>query len=41
MSALVRRKREKFMELHARYWPAWEGDCEVRLMYDDGAGTEF
>ena len=30
----------KFMDPHARYWPAWKGDCEVRLMYDDGAGPE-
>ena len=31
----------KFMELHQRYWPAWEGDCEIRLMYDDGTGPEL
>lgn len=24
----------KFMELHRKYWPKWEGDCEVRLMYE-------
>ena len=26
----------KFMELHRKYWPAWDGECEVRLMYPDG-----
>ena len=31
----------KFMDLHLRYWPNWDGDCEVRLMYDDGATPEF
>jgi hypothetical protein len=20
----------RFMELHQRYWPEWEGECEVR-----------
>jgi hypothetical protein len=24
------------MELHRQYWPGWEGDCEIRLMYEDG-----
>jgi hypothetical protein len=27
----------KFMELHTKYWPGWEADCEVRPMYEDGA----
>lgn len=26
----------KFMELHRRLWPKWDGECEVRLMYEDG-----
>ena len=26
----------KFMELHLRLWPKWSGDCEVRLMYEEG-----
>ena len=26
----------KFMELHRRLWPAWDGECEVRLMYEEG-----
>jgi hypothetical protein len=21
---------QRFMELHVRHWPAWEGECEVR-----------
>ena len=24
----------KFMELHRKHWPAWEGETEVRLMYE-------
>jgi hypothetical protein len=27
---------KKFMELHQKLWPAWDGECEVRLMYADG-----
>jgi hypothetical protein len=23
----------RFMELHKKHWPGWEGDCEVRQMY--------
>jgi hypothetical protein len=23
----------KFMELHRKYWPGWEGETEVRQMY--------
>jgi hypothetical protein len=26
----------KFMELHRKLWPAWEGETEVRLMYEEG-----
>ena len=26
----------KLMELHRKLWPAWSGECEIRLMYDDG-----
>ena len=26
----------KFMELHRKLWPKWDGDCEVRLMYEEG-----
>jgi len=30
----------KFMDLHAKFWPGWEADCEVRAMYeDDTAGS--
>ena len=25
----------KFMELHRRLWPKWDGTCEVRLMYEE------
>jgi hypothetical protein len=24
----------RFMELHKKYWPGWEGETEVRQMYD-------
>ena len=24
----------KFMELHRVHWPEWEGECEVRRMFD-------
>jgi len=26
----------KLMELHRKLWPAWSGECEIRLMYDEG-----
>ena len=26
----------RFMELHRKHWPAWDGECELRLMYEDG-----
>ena len=26
----------KFMELHRKHWPAWDGECEIRLMYEEG-----
>jgi hypothetical protein len=26
----------RFMELHQKYWPGWEGETEVRLMYEPG-----
>jgi hypothetical protein len=25
----------RFMELHRVYWPAWEGEVEIRLMYEE------
>lgn len=28
----------KFMELHRVHWPEWEGETEIRLMYDEGEG---
>ena len=31
----------KFMELHRIHWPTWEGDCEIRLMCDEGQGPEL
>jgi hypothetical protein len=27
---------EKFMELHRKYWPAWEGVTEIRPMFAPG-----
>ena len=26
----------RFMELHKKYWPGWEGETEVRQMYGPG-----
>ena len=26
----------RFMELHKKYWPGWEGETEVREMYEPG-----
>lgn len=26
----------KFMELHKKYWPGWEGETEVRQMFEPG-----
>jgi hypothetical protein len=28
----------EFMELHRRYWPGFEGESEVRPMFDTGVG---
>jgi hypothetical protein len=25
----------KFMELHRIHWPSWEGETEIRLMYEE------
>jgi hypothetical protein len=27
---------ERFMELHRKYWPGWEGETEVRPMFGPG-----
>ena len=27
---------ERFMELHRKYWPGWEGETEVRPMLEPG-----
>jgi hypothetical protein len=28
----------RFMELHKKHWPGWEGETEVRPMYEPGQG---
>jgi hypothetical protein len=28
----------EFMDLHRKYWPEFEGECEVRPMFDTGMG---
>lgn len=28
----------RFMELHKKHWPGWEGETEIRPMYADGEG---
>lgn len=30
-----------FMDLHVKYWPKWEGECEIRQMYEEGEMPEF
>jgi hypothetical protein len=30
------KEAEKFMELHRKFWPQWEGESEIRLMYEEG-----
>jgi hypothetical protein len=32
------RVAEEFMELHRKHWPAFEGESEVRPMYESGDG---
>jgi hypothetical protein len=27
---------KRFMELHKKYWPGWEGETEIRQMYEPG-----
>lgn len=27
---------ERFMELHRKYWPGWEGETEIRPMFGPG-----
>jgi hypothetical protein len=31
---------KEFMELHREYWPDFEGECEVRPMFDPGMGPK-
>jgi hypothetical protein len=30
----------EFMELHKKHWPGWEGETEIRPMYEPGQGPE-
>jgi hypothetical protein len=32
---------QKFMELHRKLWPKWDGVCEVRAMYGENEMPEF
>ncbi|MHB8418104.1 MAG: YciI family protein [Myxococcales bacterium] len=34
----VLRIAKEFMELHRKYWPGFEGESEVRPMFDPGMG---
>ncbi len=36
--AEVIRVSREFMDLHRRHWPQFEGECEVRPMFDPGIG---
>jgi hypothetical protein len=30
---------KQFMDLHRKHWPGFEGECEVRPMFDPGIGA--
>ena len=30
----------EFMDLHRQHWPGFEGECEVRPMFDPGMGPD-
>jgi len=30
------KEAEHFIELHRQHWPGWEGESEIRLMYEEG-----
>jgi hypothetical protein len=32
------RLAKRFLELHKQHWPGFEGECEVRPMFDPGVG---
>jgi hypothetical protein len=34
----ARRIATEFMELHRKHWPGFDGECEVRPMFDPGMG---
>ena len=36
----VVRVSKEFMELHRKHWPEFEGECEVRPMFDPGMGPQ-
>lgn len=36
--AAAQRIAGEFMELHRKYWPEFEGESEVRLMFEPGTG---
>ncbi len=36
--AEILRLTSEFMELHRKYWPEFEGECEVRPMFEPGQG---
>jgi hypothetical protein len=38
--AEVMRLATEFMELHRKYWPGFEGESEVRPMFDPGMGPQ-
>ena len=34
----AKEQARRFMEVHRLHWPGWEGEVEIRPMYDDGKG---
>ena len=30
-----------FMDLHIKHWPTWEGECEIRQLYEESQQPDF
>jgi hypothetical protein len=33
----AKEEARKFMEVHRKHWPGWEGDCEIRPIFERNA----
>jgi hypothetical protein len=38
MEAMGKFVERSMLELHRKYWPEFEGECEVRPMFEPGQG---